>query len=75
VLWEGISMIDIEQFFADPSKYVWGNDCKINVDSIFASGFNGDLKLLLTCCEDNATFDEINYHQAVADYKRSLGRD
>jgi len=64
----------IQDFEADPSKYIWGDDCRITVDSIFEREFNGDLKLLLTCCEDNATFDEINYYQAVDDYKNSLGR-
>ena len=68
-------MINIEQFAADPSKYVWGDDCRITVDSVFEREFDGDLELLLDCCEDNVTSKGINYHQAVEDYKRSLGKD
>ena len=76
VLWErGETMMTIQDFENDPSHYIWGDDCRITVDSFFEKKFDGDLKLLLDCCEDNRMFDEINYYQAVEDYKRRLGRD
>jgi len=70
-----IGMIDIEQFAADPSRYIYGDDCRITVDSIFDGEFNGDLKLLLTCCEDNVTSEGINYYQTVEDYKHSREKE
>jgi hypothetical protein len=61
-------MITIKEFEDNPSRYIWGNDCKIHIDSIFSEEFAGNLNLLVTCCEDKATPDGINYYQAVKDY-------
>ena len=68
-------MITISQFSADPSHYIWGDDCCITVDSIFDGEFDGDLNLLIRCCEDNVTSEGINYYQAVEDYKQSREKE
>ena len=64
-------MITLEQFIDDPAKYIWGDDCCLHIDSIFEREFKGDLKLLLSCCEDNAVPEGINYYQAIKDYEEN----
>lgn len=73
-------MITMEMFEKEPSKYVWLNSGKIVYDSIFAKEFDGDLKLLLDCIEDNIVeginnpdmiyTERINYYQVIKDYHK-----
>ena len=63
----------LKDFEDEPSRYIWMRDGKIVYDSIFKKEFEGNLNLLLSCIEDNIYEDDcnINYHQAVMDYKVS----
>lgn len=61
-------MITIKNFEDDPSHYIYGDDCRLTVDSMFEREFAGNLQLLVDCCADNARPDGINYYKAIRDY-------
>ena len=64
--------MNIKDFENEPSKYIWGDDCTLHIDSIFKREFTGDLNLLLSCLEDRATPSGLNYYQAIKDYRTSV---
>ena len=64
-------IITIDDFEINPSQYIWVNNGTIVIDSIFDRLFLGNIKLLLSCIEDNMTDDEIDYFGAIEDYKKS----
>jgi len=64
-------MLTIKDFEDNPSNYIWGDDVTLHIDSIFNSAFDGNINLLVACCEDNAMPDGINYYEAVRDYEKS----
>lgn len=67
-----ITMITIDDFESNPSNYVWVQNGTMVIDSRFDEFFLGNKELLLACLEDNMTDDEIDYNEAIADYKKSL---
>jgi hypothetical protein len=66
-------MITINDFEGDPSNYIWGDDCQLHIDSIFQKEFDGNLNLLIACCEDNATPEGVNYCEAIKQFRKEGG--
>lgn len=66
-----MSAITINDFEWNPSQYVWLNNGQLTIDSMFNKYFLGNKNLLLACIEDNMTDTEINYYEAINDYRES----
>lgn len=65
-------MITIEDFEAEPSRWIYLVNGTITYDSRLENLFLGDLKLLFACIEDHTGDEEINYYEAIKDYNKSV---
>lgn len=69
-----LGVITIENFECEPSHYVWMNKGTLVIDSIFQRSFLGNLNLLMSCLEDHADDESIEYYDAIEEYKAEYRR-